>query len=266
MIITFIQKKCIKHIHVNDKSTHLSEYDYGDLRMSLICKPLFEQDSSTFTYLIADSVTREAAIIDAVDSMIDRDIALIQELELNLKFIIETHIHADHITSACPLKKTFPLAKIVIGIENIDAEACADIMVGEGHILPIGEHEIVAIETPGHTPGCMSYLVDNKVFTGDSLLIRSTGRCDFQGGTASTLYHSIHKLFTLPDSTLVYPGHDYNGFTVSTIGEEKEFNSLIRLEFDEATFVNKVDNLNLEPPKKIKTAVPANHSCGLIKN
>ena len=234
--------------------------------MSLICKPLFEQDSSTFTYLIADSVTREAAIIDAVDSMIDRDIKLIQELELNLKFIIETHIHADHITSACPLKKTFPLAKIVIGIENIDAEACADIMVGEGHILPIGEHEIVAIETPGHTPGCMSYLVDNKVFTGDSLLIRSTGRCDFQGGTASTLYHSIHKLFTLPDSTLVHPGHDYNGFTVSTIGEEKEFNSLIRLEFDEATFVNKVDNLNLEPPKKIKTAVPANHSCGLIKN
>ena len=234
--------------------------------MSLICKPLFEQDSSTFTYLIADSVTREAAIIDAVDSMIERDIALIQELELNLKFIIETHIHADHITSACPLKKTFPLAKIVIGIENIDAEACADIMVGEGHILPIGEHEIVAIETPGHTPGCMSYLVDNKVFTGDSLLIRSTGRCDFQGGTASTLYHSIHKLFTLPDSTLVHPGHDYNGFTVSTIGEEKEFNSLIRLDFDEQTFVKKVDNLNLEPPKKIKTAVPANHSCGLIRN
>jgi len=266
MIITFIQKKCIKHIHVNDKSTHLSEYDYGDLRMSLICKPLFEQDSSTFTYLIADSVTREAAIIDAVDSMIDRDIALIQELELDLKFIIETHIHADHITSACPLKKTFPLAKIVIGIENIDAEACADIMVGEGHILPIGEYEIVAIETPGHTPGCMSYLVDDKVFTGDSLFIRSTGRCDFQGGSASTLYHSIHKLFKLPNSTLVYPGHDYNGFTVSTIGEEKEFNSLIRLDFDEQTFVKKVDNLNLEPPKKIKTAVPANHSCGLIKN
>jgi len=266
MIITFIQKKCIKSICANDKSTNLSEYDYGDLRMSLICKPLFEQDSSTFTYLIADSVTREAAIIDAVDSMIDRDITLIQELELDLKFIIETHIHADHITSACPLKKTFPLAKIVIGIENIDAEACADIMVGEGHILPIGEHEIVAIETPGHTPGCMSYLVDNKVFTGDSLLIRSTGRCDFQGGTASTLYHSIHKLFTLPDSTLVHPGHDYNGFTVSTIGEEKEFNSLIRLEFDEQTFVKKVGNLNLEPPKKINTAVPANHSCGLIRN
>ena len=234
--------------------------------MNLICKPLFEHDSSTFTYLLADSVTREAAIIDPVDSMIDRDIDLIQELELDLKYIIETHIHADHITSACPLKKSFPLAKIVIGIENTDAEACADIMVSEGHILPIGEHEIVAIETPGHTPGCMSYLVDNKVFTGDALFIRSTGRCDFQGGSASTLYHSIHKLFTLPDSTLVYPGHDYNGFTVSTIGEEKEFNSFIRLDFDEKTFVKKVGNLNLEPPKKINTAVPANHSCGLIKN
>jgi len=155
---------------------------------------------------------------------------------------------------------------VQLTIENTDAEACADIMVGEGHILPIGDHEIVAIETPGHTPGCISYLVDDKVFTGDALFIRSTGRCDFQGGSASTLYHSIHKLFTLPDSTLVYPGHDYNGFTVSTIGEEKEFNSLIRLDFDEQTFVKKVDNLNLEPPKKIKTAVPANHSCGLIRN
>ena len=234
--------------------------------MRLICKQLFEHDSSTFTYLVADRITREAAIIDAVDSMIGRDIALIQELELDLKFIIESHIHADHITSACPLKKSFPLAKIVIGIENTDAEACADIMVGEGHILPIGEHEIVAIETPGHTPGCMSYLVDDKGFTGDALFIRSTGRCDFQGGSASTLYHSIHKLFKLPDSTIVYPGHDYNGFTVSTIGEEKEFNSLIRLDFDEKTFVKKVGNLNLEPPKKIKTAVPANHSCGLVKN
>jgi len=233
--------------------------------MSLICKPLFEHDSSTFTYLLADSVTREAAIIDAVDSMIERDIELIQELELNLKFIIETHIHADHITSACPLKKTFPLAKIVIGIENTDAEACADIMVGEGHILPIGKHEIFAIETPGHTPGCMSYLVDDKVFTGDALFIRSAGRCDFQGGSASMLYHSIHKLFKLPNTTLVYPGHDYNGFTVSTIGEEKEFNSLIRLDFDEKTFVKKVGNLDLDPPKKINTAIPANHSCGLIK-
>ena len=110
----------------------------------------------------------------------------------------------------------------------------------------------------------MSYLVGNQVFTGDALFIRSTGRCDFQGGSASMLYRSIHKLFTLPDSTLVYPGHDYNGFTVSTIGEEKKFNTLIRLDFDEETFVEKVGNLNLEPPIKIDTAVPANHSCGLL--
>ena len=234
--------------------------------MSLICKPLFEHESSTFTYLIADSVTKEATIIDAVDCMIERDIALIEELNLDLKFIIETHIHADHVTSACPLKNKYPNAKIVLGIENTSAEACADIMAGEGHVLPIGKHEITAIETPGHTIGCMSFLVDNKLFTGDSLFIRSTGRCDFQGGSASTLYHSIQKLFALPDSTIVYPGHDYNGFTVSTIGEEKKFNTLVREDYDQETFIKKVGSLDLSLPKKINVAVPANQSCGLISS
>ena len=234
--------------------------------MSLICKPLFEHESSTFTYLLADSVTKEAAIIDAVDCMIERDIALIEELNLDLKFIIETHIHADHVTSACPLKNKYPDAKIVLGIENTSAESCADIMAGEGHILPIGKHEIHAIETPGHTIGCMSFLVDNKLFTGDSLFIRSTGRCDFQGGSASTLYHSIQKLFALPDSTMIYPGHDYNGFTVSTIGEEKKFNTLIREEYDQETFIEKVNSLDLSLPKNINIAVPANQSCGLISS
>ncbi len=234
--------------------------------MSLICKPLFELESSTFTYLLADSVTKEAVIIDAVDCMIERDIALIKELELKLKFIIETHIHADHVTSACPLKNHYPQAKIVLGIENTSAEGCADIMAGEGHILPIGKYNIYAIETPGHTKGCMSYLVEDKLFTGDALFIRSTGRCDFQGGSAITLYQSIQKLFALPDSTIVYPGHDYNGFTVSTIGEEKKYNTLIREDYDQETFVQKVTNLKLPLPKKIATAVPANQSCGLIRN
>jgi sulfur dioxygenase len=163
--------------------------------MSLIFKQLFERESCTFTYLIADSETKEAAIIDAVDIMIERDTSLIKELDLDLKFIIETHIHADHITSACPLKKYHPEAKIVMGMENIDAEACSDIMASEGHILPIGNYEITAIETPGHTIGCMSYRVENKILTGDALFIRSTGRCDFQGGSAIALYESIQKLF-----------------------------------------------------------------------
>ena len=141
--------------------------------MSLIFKQLFERESCTFTYLIADSKTKEAAIVDPVDIMIERDTALLKELELDLKFIIETHIHADHITSACPLKKYYPKARIVIGMENIDAEACSDIMVSEGHILKIGNFEITTIETPGHTVGCMSYLVENKLLTGDALFIRA---------------------------------------------------------------------------------------------
>jgi sulfur dioxygenase len=232
--------------------------------MSLIFKQLFERESCTFTYLIADSDTKEAAIIDAGDIMIERDTSLIKELDLDLKFIIETHIHADHITSACPLKKYHPEAKIVMGMENIDAEACSDIMASEGHILPIGNYEITAIETPGHTIGCMSYRVENKILTGDALFIRSTGRCDFQGGSAIALYESIQKLFKLPDTTEVYPAHDYNGLSVSTIGEEKKFNSMIRESFDQKTFIKNVKNLKLSMPKKIKVSVPANQSCGLI--
>ena len=232
--------------------------------MSLIFKQLFERESCTYTYLIADSKTKEAAIIDAVDIMIERDTALLKELELDLKFIIETHIHADHITSACPIKKFYPEARIVMGMENVSAEACSDIMAGEGHVLNIGKYEITAIETPGHTLGCMSYLVENKVLTGDALFIRSTGRCDFQGGSAESLYESIQKLYKLPDSTEVYPAHDYNGLSVSTIGEEKKFNSMVRESDDQKTFIDNVNNLDLSLPKKIKIAVPANQSCGLI--
>ncbi len=224
--------------------------------MSLIFKQLFERESCTYTYLIADSETKEAAIVDAVDIMIDRDTALLKELDLNLKFIIETHIHADHITSACPLKKYYPKARIVIGMENVDAEACSDIMVSEGHILNIGQYQITTIETPGHTVGCMSYLIENKLLTGDALFIRSTGRCDFQGGSAESLYESIQKLFKLPDTTEVYPAHDYNGLSVSTIGEEKKFNSMIRESFDQETFIENVNSLDLGLPKKIKVAVP----------
>ena len=232
--------------------------------MSLIFKQLFEKESCTYTYLLADSNSREAAIIDAVDIMIERDTTLLKELNLDLKFIIETHIHADHITSALSLKNYFPEAKIVMSIENTDAQDCSDIMASEGHILTLGDYEINTIETPGHTSGCMSYHIENKVFTGDALFIRTTGRCDFQGGSATALYKSIHKLFALPDSTEVYPAHDYNGLSASTIGEEKKFNSMIREEFDEQTFIKNVNNLKLSMPKKIKVSVPANQSCGLV--
>ncbi|HAP91935.1 MAG TPA: Zn-dependent hydrolase, partial [Gammaproteobacteria bacterium] len=182
--------------------------------MSLFFRPLFEKESSTYTYLLADSDTKEAIIIDAVAETQQRDIGLIEELGLDLKYIIETHVHADHITSSCPLKQKFVNAQIVLGETN--PVACADVLIKDGDNLQFGQYDITAMSTPGHTDGCMSFIVGDKVFTGDALLIRSCGRCDFQGGSAEKLFDSISRLFTLPDETYVYPAHDYGGRTVSS--------------------------------------------------
>ncbi|HIM58431.1 MAG TPA: MBL fold metallo-hydrolase [Gammaproteobacteria bacterium] len=228
--------------------------------MSLIFRPLFEKESSTYTYLLADTNTKEAVIIDAVDETQQRDIGLIEELGLELKYIIETHVHADHITSSCPLKKKFSNAQIVLG-KNSSVD-CADVLIEDGDILNFGEFTLKAMSTPGHTDGCMSYVVDDKVFTGDALLIRSCGRCDFQGGSAETLYNSIQRLFTLPEETYVYPAHDYGGRTVSTIWEEKAFNEMIGGGVNKAEFVRRVEAMELSLPTKIHVAVPANQVCG----
>ncbi|RUA06348.1 MAG: MBL fold metallo-hydrolase [Gammaproteobacteria bacterium] len=227
--------------------------------MSLIFRPLFEKQSSTYTYLLADSKTKEAIIIDAVDETQQRDIGLIEELGLDLKYIVETHVHADHITSSCPLKQKFKNAKIVLGEAN--PVACADILIKDAERLAFGDYELIAMTTPGHTDGCMSFVIDDKVFTGDALLIRSCGRCDFQGGSAEKLYDSIKKIFTLPKETLVYPAHDYGGRTVSSIWEEKTFNEMIG-NVDKAEFVRRVNAMNLSLPAKIHVAVPANQVCG----
>ena len=228
--------------------------------MSLIFRPLFEKESSTYTYLLADSVTKEAIIIDAVAETQQRDIGLIEELALDLRYIIETHVHADHITSSCPLKQKFTNAKIVLGESN--PVACADILIKDGENLEFGNYSIKAMSTPGHTDGCMSYVVGDKVFTGDALLIRSCGRCDFQGGSAEKLFDSISQLFTLPDETYVYPAHDYGGRTVSSIWEEKAFNEMIGGGVDKAEFVRRVNAMELSLPAKIHVAVPANQVCG----
>ena len=228
--------------------------------MSLIFRPLFEKESSTYTYLLADSITKEAIIIDAVAETQQRDIGLIEELALDLRYIIETHVHADHITSSCPLKQKFTNAKIVLGESN--PVACADILIKDGENLEFGNYSIKAMSTPGHTDGCMSYVVGDKVFTGDALLIRSCGRCDFQGGSAEKLFDSISRLFTLPDETYVYPAHDYGGRTVSSIWEEKAFNEMIGAGVDKAEFVRRVNAMELSLPAKIHVAVPANQVCG----
>lgn len=228
--------------------------------MNLLFRPLFEKISSTYTYLLADVDTKEAIIIDAVDETQQRDIGLIEELGLDLRYIVETHVHADHITSSCPLKQKFKNAKIVLGAAN--PVACADILIKEGESLNFGSYQMVAMTTPGHTDGCMSYVVDDKIFTGDALLIRSCGRCDFQGGSAEKLYASIQKMFTLPDTTCVYPAHDYGGRTVSSIEEEKQFNEMIGNGVDKEEFVRRVNAMVLDLPKKIHVAVPANQVCG----
>jgi len=228
--------------------------------MSLIFRPLFEKESSTYTYLLADSQTKEAVIIDAVSETKQRDIGLIEELGLDLKYIIETHVHADHITSSCPLKDHFSQAQIVLGSAN--SVTCADILIKDGESLAFGKYQIKALSTPGHTDGCMSYVIDDKVFTGDALLIRSCGRCDFQGGSAKKLYNAIQYLFTLPEATLVYPAHDYGGRTVSSIWEEKTFNEMIGGGVDQVEFIHRVDAMELSLPAKIHVAVPSNQVCG----
>ena len=224
----------------------------------LIFRQLFDPQTSTYTYLVVDSETMEAAIIDPVKEHVKRDLQIIQELGAKLKYVLETHVHADHITGAADIRQATG-AKTVVGIAT--GVKSADITLNDGDELNLGSYKIKAIATPGHTSGCISYYINGMIFTGDSLMIRGTGRTDFQDGSAETLYQSItQKLFTLPDSTLVYPAHNYKGFTVSTIGEEKKFNP--RLSQGKEEFVKIMKNLNLSYPKKIDVAVPANMNCG----
>lgn len=231
---------------------------------SLSVKQLFDRDSCTYTYLLVDPKTHEGVIIDAVKEQLERDLLCIEELGIELLYCIETHVHADHITSAGSIRQQ-------TGAQIVYSQAAAiksiDIQLAEGDELSIGEHKIRAISTPGHTHSCMSFYVEGSVFTGDCLLIRGCGRADFQQGNAEDLYRSItQKLFTLPDDTLVYPGHDYKGKTCSTIGEEKQWNPRVGQNKPLADFLHIMQNLNLALPKKINEAVPANASCGINFN
>ena len=222
---------------------------------------LFDVESSTFTYFLVDRATREAMAIDSVDRQVDRDLALIKRLDLRLRYALETHAHADHITGAARLvNATGALAAAPSGC----GIAPANVQLQDGDVLLFGVAEqLRALHTPGHTAGSMSYLWRGNVFTGDALLIDGCGRTDFQGGDAGTLYDSIQrKLFTLPDMTRVYPGHDYRGNAVSTIGWEKRHNARLANR-DRAAFVDLMDHLDLPRPKLIDVAVPANRRLGI---
>ncbi len=228
-------------------------------RLSVV--PFFDRASCTYTYLLLDPATRQGALIDPVTEQFERDMQMIEELGVELHFVIETHAHADHITSAGMMRQRTG-AKIVFGAAaGVDG---VDIALEDGDTFDIGGFTVTALATPGHTSGCTSYVVDGNVFTGDALLIRGCGRTDFQQGNAAQLYDSItQKLFTLPDDTRVFPGHDYQGRTVSTIGDEKQWNPRIGGGKTQAQFVDIMSNLNLATPKRINEAVPANMECAV---
>jgi sulfur dioxygenase len=228
----------------------------------MLFRQLFDPESSTYTYLIADPVLKEAILADPVLENVERDRKLLQELGLTLRYCLETHVHADHITGTAKLRADTGCQGIVPEHAQV---ACADRHLKDGEIVQLGSITIQAIATPGHTDSHHAYLVNqNRVLTGDALFIRGCGRTDFQSGDAGTLYDSVsQRLFSLPDATLVYPGHDYRGHTVSTIGEEKRWNPRFfgRSRDEFIAFMNK---LNLPNPKKMMEAVPANEQCGNV--
>ena len=222
---------------------------------------LFDPATSTYSYLLWDEKTKQAALIDSVKEQLARDTKLIKQLNLDLKYTLETHIHADHVTGSGLLRDEFNSQAAVH--KNSESE-CADILLSDGDSLKLGDQAIDVIYTPGHTNTDISYRIEGVLFTGDALLINGCGRTDFQSGDAKALYHSIiEKMFTLDDETIVYPGHDYNGFTSSTIGREKAFNPRLGNNKTELEFVEIMDSLILDPPARIDVAVPGNLQCGL---
>jgi sulfur dioxygenase len=225
----------------------------------MIFKQLFDRDTSTYTYLVASGLGREAIIIDPVKTQLETYLKLLHELNIKLAYTLDTHIHADHVTASGALREKTGSAYIMG--EQTKA-ACVSLKLTEGEIINVDGLKFKTIYTPGHTDDSYSFLLNNRIFTGDTLLIRGTGRTDFQNGNAVAQYDSIfNKLLKLPDDTIVCPAHDYRGHTSSTIWEERNFNPRLQVESVEAYAVL-MDNLNLPLPKYIDVAVPANLACG----
>ena len=227
----------------------------------MIFKQVFDQKSSTYTYLIASAKGREALIIDPVIENVDSYIALLNELDLKLVKVIDTHIHADHITGASKLKKVTNCSTIMG--EHTPADA-VEVKVKDEEIIKIDQITIKAMYTPGHTSDSYSFLMDKYLFSGDTLLINGTGRTDFQNGSSKDAYNSLfNKLLKLPDDTLLYPGHDYNGKLSSTIGKEKEHNPRLQVE-NVDQYIEIMSNLNLSKPQMIDQNISRNLKLGKI--
>ncbi len=226
----------------------------------MLFRQFFERESSTYTYLIAARQGREALLIDPVKEEVGKYLQLIKELDLRLVFAIDTHVHADHVTGLGDLRNATSCATIMGSQSKAE---CVSRKVSDGEVIKVDGLELRALYTPGHTDDSYSFLMKDRVFTGDTLLIRGTGRTDFQNGDPHAQYESLFgKLLKLPDETLVYPAHDYKGWVVSTIGEEKAHNPRLQVR-TEREYVELMRGLKLSNPKLMDVAVPANLACGV---
>jgi glyoxylase-like metal-dependent hydrolase (beta-lactamase superfamily II)/rhodanese-related sulfurtransferase len=229
----------------------------------LIFRQLSDPTSSTYTYLLGDRVSGEAVLIDPVFEQALRDAALVDELGLRLKLTLDTHVHADHVTGAALLRHR---AGSEIAVGAASGAKGADRYLSHGDAVAFGRRHLQVRDTPGHTGGCLTFVLDDWsiAFTGDCLLIRGSGRTDFQDGDARTMYRSVHaQIFTLPAECLLYPAHDYRGLTVTSVEEERRFNPRLAQSIAEDDFVGYMGHLGLPHPRQIDIALPANLRCGL---
>ena len=230
----------------------------------MIFRQLFDAPSSTYTYLIGDAPGGSAVLIDPVLEQVRRDTALAHDLGLTIVATLDTHVHADHVTGAAAVRARTG-AKVCVSAAS--GARGADRPLSDGQRIDFGGRHLVAVATPGHTAGCMTFILDDRsmAFTGDCLLIRGSGRTDFQGGSAIALYASVReRIFALPDTCLIYPGHDYRGINASSVGEERRFNPRLGGNASESDFAGHMKHLNLPHPKRIDEAVPANLQCGQV--
>jgi len=267
--VEWIKEKCLTFQPEQNKITLASGHEIATVnaveKLGFVIEQLFDtQGSSTFSYLVGCTKSHEAVLIDPVLGMEGRDLALADELGFQVKYVLNTHCHADHITSGGAIKKLHPEVKTLISAAS---GAAADLKLKDGDQVHFGDYALKSVATPGHTDGCMTFVLEGPgepkaAFTGDTLLIRGCGRTDFQQGNASALYESVHqKIFSLPKDTKIYPGHDYNGRNVSTVAEEKKFNP--RLTQNKEEFLRIMKELKLPYPKMMDEAVPANMVCGV---
>src|SRR5271167_4816312 len=232
----------------------------------LIFRQLFDPPSSTYTYLLADGGSGKAVIIDPVFEQVRRDAALIDELGFSLLYSLETHVHADHVTGAALLKQQ---TGCHIALSADSGAEGADRYLVQDDVIAFGERNLQVRRTPGHTNGCLTYVLDDRsmAFTGDCLMVRGSGRTDFQQGDAGTMYRSVHQqIFSLPDDCLLYPAHDYRGLTVTSVVEERRFNPRLGGDIAVGDFSGYMKNLHLAHPKLLDVAVPANLRCGRPEN